>query len=35
MTLERGRCPQFYADMLQTDPQAMNIVALLLSILFK
>ncbi|KAJ0180569.1 hypothetical protein K1T71_003973 [Dendrolimus kikuchii] len=31
MTLERGRCSQFYADMLQTDLHAMNIVALALN----
>lgn len=31
MTLERGRCPQFYSDMLQIDPQTMNVVALALN----
>lgn len=35
VTLERGRCPQFYADMLTTDSQSLNVVALALSILFK
>lgn len=33
ITLERGRCPQFYADLLATDTQSMNVVALALSIL--
>ncbi|XP_026494913.2 sphingomyelin phosphodiesterase 4 [Vanessa tameamea] len=31
MTLERGRCPQFYADMLTMDSNSMNIVALALN----
>ncbi|CAB3224615.1 unnamed protein product [Arctia plantaginis] len=31
MTLERGRCPQFYADMLTTDSQSLNVVALALN----
>ncbi|XP_045782849.1 sphingomyelin phosphodiesterase 4 [Maniola jurtina] len=31
MTLERGRCPQFYADLLTMDSQALNIVALALN----
>ncbi|CAH0701772.1 unnamed protein product [Spodoptera exigua] len=31
MTLERGRCPQFYSDMLVTDPQTLNVVALALN----
>ncbi|XP_063359405.1 sphingomyelin phosphodiesterase 4 [Cydia amplana] len=31
MTLERGRCPQFYMDMLTTDPQSLNAVALALN----
>lgn len=35
LTLERGRCPQFYADMINMDSRAMNVVALALSILFQ
>ncbi|CAH0720892.1 unnamed protein product, partial [Brenthis ino] len=31
MTLERGRCPQFYADMLTMDSQSMNVVSLALN----
>ncbi|XP_075969641.1 sphingomyelin phosphodiesterase 4 [Anticarsia gemmatalis] len=31
ITLERGRCPQFYADMLTTDSQSLNVVALALN----
>ncbi|KAI5637963.1 mitochondrial-associated sphingomyelin phosphodiesterase domain-containing protein [Phthorimaea operculella] len=31
MSLERGRCPQFYSDMLVVDPQTMNFVALALN----
>ncbi|XP_026744732.1 sphingomyelin phosphodiesterase 4 isoform X2 [Trichoplusia ni] len=31
MTLERGRCPQFYSDMLVTDSQSLNVVALALN----
>ncbi|XP_041977884.1 sphingomyelin phosphodiesterase 4 [Aricia agestis] len=31
MTLERGRCPQFYADMLAMDSQSLNVVALALN----
>ncbi|PZC84454.1 hypothetical protein B5X24_HaOG205028 [Helicoverpa armigera] len=31
ITLERGRCPQFYSDMLVTDPQTLNVVALALN----
>ncbi|CAH2086421.1 unnamed protein product [Euphydryas editha] len=31
ITLERGRCPQFYADMLTMDSQSMNVVALALN----
>ncbi|XP_072944397.1 sphingomyelin phosphodiesterase 4 [Epargyreus clarus] len=31
MTLERGRCPQFYADTLSMDSQSMNVGALALN----
>ncbi|XP_031768338.2 sphingomyelin phosphodiesterase 4 [Galleria mellonella] len=31
MTLDRGRCPQFYGDMLTMDSQSLNIVALALN----
>ncbi|CAH2073815.1 unnamed protein product, partial [Iphiclides podalirius] len=31
MTLERGRCPQFYADLLTVDSQSLNIVGLTLN----
>lgn len=31
MTLERGRCPQFYADMVTTDSQSLHVVALALN----
>ncbi|XP_039747196.1 sphingomyelin phosphodiesterase 4 isoform X2 [Pararge aegeria] len=31
MTLERGRCPQFYADLITMDSQALNVVALALN----
>ncbi|KAG6442597.1 hypothetical protein O3G_MSEX002447 [Manduca sexta] len=31
MTLERGPCPQFYADILSIDSQTMNVVALALN----
>ncbi|XP_023947971.2 sphingomyelin phosphodiesterase 4 [Bicyclus anynana] len=31
MTLERGRCPQFYADLLTMDSQGVNVVALALN----
>ncbi|XP_026329326.1 sphingomyelin phosphodiesterase 4 [Hyposmocoma kahamanoa] len=31
MSLERGRCPQFYSDLLVMDSQTMNVVALALN----
>ncbi|KAM3963113.1 sphingomyelin phosphodiesterase 4 [Aphomia sociella] len=31
MSLDRGRCPQFYGDMLSTDSQSLNVVALALN----
>ncbi|XP_061383261.1 sphingomyelin phosphodiesterase 4 [Danaus plexippus] len=31
MTLDRGRCPQFYADMLTMDSQSLNVVSLALN----
>lgn len=31
VSLEMGRCPQFYSDMLATDPQTMNVSALMLN----
>lgn len=31
VTLERGRCPQFYADMLTADAQTMNMISLALN----